>query len=107
MEAFAGNLEQPDHPLDVRELVLDAAREAAALLERSNDLETSSLVAQIRSTGTDLLQATSMGPNEAFEALEGGLAPRVERVTVVRASRTLCWSVLRQETLTGTELSAG
>jgi uncharacterized membrane protein YgaE (UPF0421/DUF939 family) len=69
VEALAGYLEQPDHPLDVREFALEAAREATAVLKKSNDLETSALVAQIRSTATDLLQAAGMDSNEALEAL--------------------------------------
>jgi hypothetical protein len=72
VEALAGYLEQPNHPLDVREFALEAAREATAVLETSNDLETSALVAQIRSTATDLLQAAGMSPDEALEALREG-----------------------------------
>jgi hypothetical protein len=72
VEALAGYLEQPDHPLDIREFALEAAREATAVLETSNDLETSALVAQIRSTATDLLQAAGMSPGEALEALREG-----------------------------------
>lgn len=71
VEALAGYLEQPDHPLHVREFALEAAGEATAVLEASNDLETSALVAQIRSTATDLLQAAGMGPDEALQALRG------------------------------------
>jgi hypothetical protein len=69
VEALAGYLEQSDHPLDVRVFALEAAREATAVLETSNDLETSALVAQIRSTATDLLQAAGMGSDEALKAL--------------------------------------
>ncbi len=69
VEALAGYLEQPNHPIDVREFALEAAGEATAVLETSNDLETSALVAQIRSTATDLLQAAGMGSDEALEAL--------------------------------------
>jgi hypothetical protein len=72
VEALAGYLDQPDHPLDIREFALEAAREATAVLETSNDLETSALVAQIRSTATDLLQAAGMSPGEALEALREG-----------------------------------
>ena len=39
------------------------------MLERSNDLETSVLVGQIRSTAVDLLQAAGMDSSEAIEAL--------------------------------------
>jgi hypothetical protein len=69
VEALAGYLEQPDHPLDVREFALEAAGEATAVLKTSNDLETSVLVAQIRSTALDLLQAAGMNSSEALEAL--------------------------------------
>jgi uncharacterized membrane protein YccC len=72
VEALAGYLEQPDHPVDVREFALEAAGEATAVLETSYDLETSALVAQIRSTATDLLQASGMSPGEALEVLREG-----------------------------------
>jgi hypothetical protein len=69
VEALAGYLEQPDHPLDVRQFALGAAGEATSVLEKSNDLETSALVAQIRSTAVDLLQAAGMDSSEALQAL--------------------------------------
>lgn len=76
VEALAGYLEQPDHPLeDVRRFALEAAGEATRVLEGSNDLETSVLVAQIRSTAVDLLQATGMDPSEALEALRAASSP--------------------------------
>jgi hypothetical protein len=69
VEALAGYLEQPDHPLDVRQFALGAAGEAMSVLEKSNDLETSALVAQIRSTALDLLQAAGMDSSAALQAL--------------------------------------
>jgi Fusaric acid resistance protein-like len=69
VEALAGYLETPDHPLDARDFALGAAGEATSVLERSNDLETSVLVAQIRSTAIDLLQAAGMDSSEALAAL--------------------------------------
>ena len=79
VEALAGYLEQPDHPLDeVRRFALEAAREATAVLEGSNDLETSVLVAQIRSTAVDLLQAAGMEPAEALQALRAASNPDPE-----------------------------
>ena len=42
---------------------------ATAVLQTSNDLKTSALVAQIRSTATGLLQAAGIGPDEVLEAL--------------------------------------
>src|SRR5918995_5598293 len=75
VEALAGYLEQPDHPLDVRQFALGAAGVAVSVLERSNDLETSALVAQIRSTALDLLQAAGMESSEALEALRKASSP--------------------------------
>ena len=70
VEALAGYLEQPDHPLDdTRGFALAAAGEATFVLQRSNDLETSALVAQVRSTAIDLLQVAGMDSSEALEAL--------------------------------------
>lgn len=71
VEALAGYLEKPDYPTDVRLFALGAAQEATASLGTSNDLETSALVAQVRSTALDLLQAAGMDPGEALEALRG------------------------------------
>ena len=70
VEALAGNLERPGHTLDdARQFALGAAGEATSVLQKSNDLETSALVAQIRSTAIDLLQAAGMESSEALEAL--------------------------------------
>lgn len=70
VEALTGYLEQPAHPLhDARHFALGAAEEATSVLQSSNDLETSALVAQIRSTAMDLLQAAGMDSSEALEAL--------------------------------------
>ncbi len=88
VEALAGYLEQPNHPLDVREFALEAAGEATAVLETKNDLETSALVAQIRSTATDLLQAAGMGPDEALEAL-GEALPLGSKERPLQGSREL------------------
>ena len=68
-EALAGYLERPDYPVDVRHFALGAAEEATATLQTNNDLESSALVAQVRSTALDLLQAAGMGPAEALEAV--------------------------------------
>lgn len=69
VEALAGYLERPDHPLDARHFALEAASEATSVLEHSNDLETSVLVGQIRSTALDLLQAAGMNTSESLDAL--------------------------------------
>lgn len=76
VEALAGRLERPDHSLDdARQFALVAAGEATSVLERNNDLETSALVAQIRSTALDLLQAAGMESSEALEALRKAPSP--------------------------------
>jgi hypothetical protein len=76
VEALAGYLERPDHALgDARQFALGAAGEATSVLERSNDLETSALVTQIRSTAIDLLQAAGMDSSEALEALREASRP--------------------------------
>jgi hypothetical protein len=72
VEALGGYLERPDHPLhDARHFALGAAGEATSVLKERNDLETSLLVAQIRSTAVDLLQASGMDSSEALHALRG------------------------------------
>ena len=76
VEALAGYLERPDHALgDARQFALGAAGEATSVLKERNDLETSALVAQIRSTAMDLLQAAGMDFSEALEALRGASRP--------------------------------
>lgn len=64
VEALAVYLEDPEHPLDVRHFALGAVRDATSVLEENNDLETSVLVGQIRSTAVDLLQAVGMDSSE-------------------------------------------
>ncbi len=79
VEALAGNLERPGHTLDdARQFALGAAGEATSVLQKSNDLETSALVAQIRSTAIDLLQAAGMESSEALEALREASRPGSE-----------------------------
>ncbi len=81
VEALAAYLERPDLPLnDARQFALGAAGEATSVLEERNDLQTSVLVGQIRSTAVDLLQAAGMDSSEALEALrEASLLASGER----------------------------
>jgi hypothetical protein len=69
VEALATYIEEPEHPLDTRRFALEAAAEATAVLKDRNDLQTSMLVGQIRSTAVDLLRASGMTHAEALEAL--------------------------------------
>jgi uncharacterized membrane protein YgaE (UPF0421/DUF939 family) len=61
-------LQRSDH-LDTRHFALKAAEEATAALKERNDLETSVLVGQVRSTAMDLLRASGMDPNDSLHAL--------------------------------------
>lgn len=76
VETLAEYLERPEHPLDTRRCALDAARKATGVLEERNDLETSVLVGQVRSTAFDLLRASGMDPDEARETFEDAVRPK-------------------------------
>ena len=69
VEALAAYVEEHEHPVEARRFALEAAGEATAVLEERNDLRTSMLVGQIRSTAVDLLRASGMDTAEALEAL--------------------------------------
>ena len=69
VESLAVYVEEPEHPVQTRRFALEAAGEATAVLEERNDLRTSMLVGQIRSTAVDLLRASGMDTAEALEAL--------------------------------------
>ena len=69
VESLAAYVEEPEHPVETRRFALEAAGEATALLAERNDLRTSMLVGQIRSTAVDLLRASGMDSAEALEAL--------------------------------------
>jgi uncharacterized membrane protein YgaE (UPF0421/DUF939 family) len=69
VEALAAYVEEPEHPVETRKFALEAAGEATAVLQERNDLGTSMLVGQIRSTAVDLLRASGMDTTETLEAL--------------------------------------
>ncbi|HEU4494650.1 MAG TPA: FUSC family protein [Rubrobacteraceae bacterium] len=68
VETLGIYLQRSDH-LDTRHFALKAAEEATAALKERNDLETSVLVGQVRSTAMDLLRASGMDPNDSLHAL--------------------------------------
>ena len=76
VESLASYLERPDHPIDARDFALGAAEEATSVLGTTNDLETSALVAQVRETAFDLLQAAGMDESEAAAAVRETSRPR-------------------------------
>lgn len=69
VEELAVYIEKPEHPVDTRWLALEAAEKATSVLGERNDLETSMLVGQIRSTAVDLLRASGMDHKDALHAL--------------------------------------
>ena len=69
VETLSAYIEEPEHPVDTRRFALEAAGGATAILKERNDLQTSMLVGQVRSTAVDLLRASGMDSTEALEAL--------------------------------------
>jgi hypothetical protein len=69
--ALGDYLAHPGDPEDVRRGALDAASKATKLLEEhAQDLDTSVIVGQIRTTIVDLLISTGMDQTQALQALE-------------------------------------
>jgi uncharacterized membrane protein YccC len=69
VETLSAYIEEPEHPVETRRFALEAAEGATAVLLERNDLRTSMLVGQIRSTAVDLLRASGMDSTESLEAL--------------------------------------
>jgi hypothetical protein len=69
VDALSAYIEEPEHPVETRRFALEAAVVATAVLSERNDLRTSMLVGQIRSTAVDLLRASGMDSTESLEAL--------------------------------------
>jgi uncharacterized membrane protein YccC len=65
VRAFADALEDPGAVDRVREHALRAAATATLVLDNTGNLSVSVIVGQVRSTATDLLAGTGMGPEEA------------------------------------------
>jgi hypothetical protein len=68
VETLGAYLQRFDN-LDTRHFALQAAESATSVLKECNDLETSMLVGQIRSTAMDLLRASGMEYSESRQAL--------------------------------------
>lgn len=82
VEDLAGYFEQPDREQEAPEgscgriasrFALKAAGEATGVLNERNDLPTSVLVGQVRSTAVDLLRASGMHLDEAAGELDGAV----------------------------------
>ena len=70
VEALAVQLEEPGRQAGVGEFALEAAGETKAALKERNDLATSVLVGQVRSTSVDLLRASGMDGDAALGAID-------------------------------------
>jgi hypothetical protein len=68
--------------METRRFALEAAVGATAVLLERNDLRTSMLVGQIRSTAVDLLRASGMDSTEALEALREAVDPTTQEPSV-------------------------
>jgi hypothetical protein len=81
VETLTAYIEEPEHPVETRRFALEAAGGATAVLSERNDLRTSMLVGQVRSTAVDLLRASGMDSTEALEALRKAADPTTQEPT--------------------------
>lgn len=79
VEALDTYLQDPEHPLEVRQFALESAGDATIVLHERNDLETNMLVGQIRSTALDLLQASGMDYMMASQAIDEAVLDSTQR----------------------------
>jgi uncharacterized membrane protein YgaE (UPF0421/DUF939 family) len=70
VDELVHHLDDPEAETASRRLALDAARRATAVLDGDHSLQTSALVAQVRSTAVDLLRGSGLSEDEAIEAIE-------------------------------------
>jgi hypothetical protein len=70
VDELVHHLDDPEAETSSRRLALDAARRATAVLDEDHGLQTSALVAQVRSTAVDLLRGSGLSEEEATAALE-------------------------------------
>jgi Fusaric acid resistance protein-like len=70
LDELVHHLDDPEAETSSRRLALDAARRATGVLEEDRSMQTSALVAQVRSTAVDLLRGSGLSEDEATAALE-------------------------------------
>jgi hypothetical protein len=80
VEELVRHLDDPEAETSSRRFALEAARRATEVLDERRDLQTTALVAQVRSTAVDLLRGSGLSEDEATAALEEALraAPQPE-----------------------------
>ncbi|MEA2317072.1 MAG: hypothetical protein QOD44_1261 [Solirubrobacteraceae bacterium] len=70
VEELLLHLDDPSRDTSSRRLALEAAARATAVLDEHAGLQTTTLVAQVRSTAVDLLRGSGLPEDEALDALE-------------------------------------
>jgi hypothetical protein len=70
LDELVHHLDDPGAETSSRRYALEAARRATAVLDKDHSLQTSALVAQVRSTAVDLLRGSGLSEDEAIAALE-------------------------------------
>jgi uncharacterized membrane protein YccC len=85
VRALADALERGGSMERVREHALRAAATATLVLEETGNLSVSVIVGQVRSTATDLLAGTGMGPDEAADVVRRAVQEAVEGRTSTAA----------------------
>jgi uncharacterized membrane protein YgaE (UPF0421/DUF939 family) len=78
VEELVAHLVDPDAETDSRRLAVEAALRATAVLEENAGLQTSAIVAQVRSTALDLLRGSGLSEDEATRMLEEALGSRAD-----------------------------
>jgi len=70
LDELVHHLDDPGAETSSRRYALEAARRATAVLDADHSLQTSALVAQVRSTAVDLLRGSGLSEDEAIAAIE-------------------------------------
>jgi uncharacterized membrane protein YccC len=70
VEELLLHLDDPSRETSSRRLALEAAARATAVLDEHAGLQTTTLVAQVRSTAVDLLRGSGLPEDDALDALE-------------------------------------
>jgi hypothetical protein len=79
VEELVTHLVDPDAHTQSRRLALEAAIRATAVFEEHAGLQTTAIVAQVRSTAIDLLRGSGLSEDEATRALEEALGSPVDQ----------------------------
>jgi Fusaric acid resistance protein-like len=79
VEDLVDHLVDPGAQTQSRRLALEAATRATAVYDVQQGLQTSAIIAQVRSTAIDLLRGSGLSEEEATLALEDAVGPPAER----------------------------